>query len=295
MGVSDREYWRERPAAGQGRSAAGPGRWTPVVKWLLIANIAVFFADIFFFPGKPGDFGLLGSIGALSLRGLLLEGHVWELLTFQFVHGGLGHLAVNMVGLVLFGHFMERWWGSGRFLAYYLLCGMGGGLLCVALCLSGVFAYSWDTSLVGASAGLFGLIVGVAVIAPALRVRLLFPPIELSMRQLAVGLLCLAVLMIFTNLNSNAGGEAGHLGGLLVGYFLMRRPQLLQWAAARRPDVEISAPSKSDRYGAILRPAADPAEVDRILEKISRHGIQSLTGAERATLEGHSRRQRDSS
>jgi membrane associated rhomboid family serine protease len=295
MGASDRDYWRPHHRAGSGPREAG--RLTPVVKGLLVANLVVFFADVLFFPGRDGGFGLLGSWGALSVRGLAGEGRWWELLSFQFVHAGLGHLAVNMIGLVLFGHFLERWWGAGRFLAYYLLCGVGGGLLCVGLCLLGAFGYHADTHLVGASAGIFGLVVGVAVLAPALQVRLLFPPIELSMRQMALALLGLAVLMILTNLNQNAGGEAGHLGGLIVGYLLMRRPALLNWAGGRRrAEVEIIAPRTSAKHGAILRPVAgaDPAadEVDRILDKISAHGLQSLTAAERAVLDERSRHSR---
>ncbi|MCU0781860.1 MAG: rhomboid family intramembrane serine protease [Akkermansiaceae bacterium] len=135
MGAIDRDYWRPHHRAGSGPREAG--RLTPVVKWLLVANLAVFFADVFFFPARDGGFGLLGAWGGLSVRGLVWEGRWWELLSFQFVHAGLGHLAVNMIGLVLFGHFLERWWGAGRFLAYYLLCGVGGGLLCVGLCLLG--------------------------------------------------------------------------------------------------------------------------------------------------------------
>ena len=176
---------------------------------------------------------------------------------------------------------------------------MGGGLLCVGLCLAGAFGYTADTRLVGASAGVFGLVVGVAVIAPSLRVRVLFPPVEMSMRQMALVLLGLAVLMILTNLNDNAGGEAGHLGGLMVGYLLMRRPALLNWAGGRRPEVEIVVPRTSAKYGAILRPGAGPvtpgmAEVDRVLDKISKQGFQALTAAERAVLEEASRQPRDS-
>jgi membrane associated rhomboid family serine protease len=221
----------------------------------------------------------------------LFGGRVWELLTFQFLHGGIGHLAVNMIGLYVFGPWLERWWGSRRFTVYYLLCGMAGALFFALLWWLGMFPDTGPyTPLVGASAGLYGILVGVAVIAPDLRVMLVFPPIELSMRQLALAVLAIAVLAVLTGVGGNAGGEAGHLGGAIVGYLLIQRPHWLAWAARRRPEVEIIRPRA---FGGPGRDAPTDAglaeEVDRILEKISAHGMHSLTPGERATLEKVSR------
>jgi hypothetical protein len=140
--------------------------------------------------------------------------------------------------------------------------------------------------LVGASAGIYGIFIGVAVIAPDLRVALLFPPIELSMRQLAIILMVISVGAILLNIGGNEGGEAGHLGGAILGFFLMRYPRLLgggpdgkirhpQWFAQR------AAPKLRPR--STLRTGEDSA-VDLILDKVSRDGFQSLSQAERELL-----------
>ena len=84
-----------------------------------------------------------------------------------------------------------------------------------------------DSPLVGASAGIYGIFIGVAIIAPDLRVALLFPPIELSMRQLAIGLMVDFRRGDPAQLGGNEGGEAGHLGGAILGFILMRYPRLL--------------------------------------------------------------------
>jgi hypothetical protein len=121
-------------------------------------------------------------------------------------------------------------------------------------------------------------------------VALIFPPIEMSIRQLAMLVLAIAVGTILTGIGGNAGGEAGHLGGAILGLLLVRVPRLLQWADRRAPAVEIIRPKAFDmRSAAKLRPRTEvdlalSTEVDRVLDKVSQHGFQSLTQAERAIL-----------
>jgi len=281
MGTADREYWKQDGWVGPGRMT---GLLTPVVSWLLVLNVAVFFGDLLVLGHG------LAAFGAFTIRTGLFGGRLWELVTFQFLHGGIGHVAVNMIGLYFFGPWLERWWGSGRFVVYYLLCGAAGALFYSLLWWVGVFpAIMQDIPLVGASAGLFGILVGVAVIAPEMRVMLVLPPVEMTMRQLALLVLGIAVVAVLTGFGGNAGGEAGHLGGAILGYLLMRRPEWLGWAAGREPDVEIIPPPAFNRRGAV-KPrlevdARTSSEVDRILDKISEHGMHSLTPAERATLD----------
>jgi hypothetical protein len=146
---------------------------------------------------------------------------------------------------------------------------------------------NYESSLVGASAGIYGIFIGVAMIAPNLRVTLLFPPIELSMRQLAIGLLVISIGSIILKIGGNEGGEAGHLGGAVLGFILMRFPQLL----GHRTEIEIVRPKAFSRSAeAKIRPRSSmekeqETELDRILDKISEQGFQSLTDAEKATLQ----------
>jgi membrane associated rhomboid family serine protease len=270
MGLADRDYQRRDPEGGGLMS-----RLTPVVKWLLLANIAVFFIDMF--AGYP-----FLRFGTFAIRSALFEFRLWEFVTFQFLHGSLGHLMFNMIGLYFFGPWMERWWGSRKFLWFYLLCGAAGAVLFTLLTFLNVLPSGLESGLIGASAGIYGIFIGVAVIAPDLRVALLFPPIELSMRQLAIALLVIATGAILLRLGGNEGGEAGHLGGAVLGYFLVRYPALLGRRARGMPLTRRPFESKLQPRSDVLKQRDDA--VDLILDKISREGFQSLTADEREIL-----------
>lgn len=276
MGIADREYHREDQRGGGGFFS----QLTPVVKWLLIANLGIYFLDLFL--GHP-----MRNFGAFAIQSAVFEGRIWEFFTFQFLHGSVGHVLFNCVGIFFFGPWMERWWGAKKFTIYYLLCGIGGAVFFTLLVMLGLLPGDdlW-TPLVGASAGIYGILIGVAVIAPNLRVALFFPPIELSMRQLAIALLVISTGSIVLKFGGNEGGEAGHLGGAILGFLLMRYPNLL----GGEPGVEIVKPKVSRPPQAPkLRPRTEieknqETAVDAILDKISSHGFQSLTQAEKDFL-----------
>lgn len=286
MGLADRNYGQ-----GQHRAASPPALLTPVVKWLIIVNLVVFFGDIIVFDDA------LSNWGCYTIQSALGRGRVWEFLTFQFLHGSVLHVVFNMLGLFFFGPWAERWWGARRFLVFYLLCGAAGAAFYTLLAWLGVLqpvpgAPPMERMpLVGASAGIYGILVGVAVLAPNLRVMLYFPPIEMSMRQLAIAVLGIAAGTVVLGLGDNAGGEAGHLGGAILGFVLMRVPWLLEWAGGRVPSVEILRPKAFNLQSeAKLRPRTEinlqtQNKVDRILDKISQQGFQSLTAAERDILQ----------
>ena len=278
MGAVDRDYSRNE----NGRS--GPtGNLTPVVKWLLIANLAIYFGDILFLNG------LLRNFGEFTINSAILHGQIWKFITFQFLHGGVAHVLFNSIGLFIFGPWMERWWGPRRFVFFYLLCGAAGALFYALLTFTHILEFDLNIPLVGASAGIYGILVGVAMIAPNLRVMLIFPPIELSIRQMAMGILAFAVVVIVFNLD-NAGGQAGHLGGALLGFLLVKFPDLLGWAEKHDNDVEIIRPKRfAFRPESKLKPRTQvnlerDTEVDRILDKISREGLHSITDEEREKL-----------
>lgn len=278
MGIADREYQRHTPRPGGGLFA----QLTPVVKWLLILNLGIYFLDTFLKGNAPN--GPMRQFGAFAIESAIFQGAIWEFVTFQFLHGSLGHVFFNCVGIFFFGPWLERWWGSQKFLWYYLLCGVGGALFFTLLAVTGVVANGY---LVGASAGIYGIFIGVAVVAPDLRVALFFPPIELSMRQLALALLAIALGTILFEFG-NEGGEAGHLGGAIVGFLLMRYPRLL----GRNGRIEILPPKtySGPPPAAKLRPRSQleidrASAVDVILDKISRDGFQSLTPEEREFLQ----------
>ncbi|MBC8127814.1 MAG: rhomboid family intramembrane serine protease [Gloeobacteraceae cyanobacterium ES-bin-144] len=285
MGIADRDYIQNQP-----RGGGFMEQLTPVVKWLLILNFGIYFVDMAM--GNP-----LRNFGAFAIQSAIFEFRLWEFVTFQFLHGSLGHVLFNCMGIYFFAPFMERWWGSKKFLIYYLLCGAAGAAFFTLLIFLGLVPGNYLDPLVGASAGIYGILIGVAFIAPNLRVRLLFPPIELSMRQLAISLIVLSVGLIVFGIGGNEGGEAGHLGGAIFGFFLMRYPQQL----GSRSEVEILRPKAfGQSYESKLRPRStmhmdEDSAVDRILEKVHREGMQSLTQVEREILQKVSQRQNSDS
>lgn len=283
MASYDRDY-----AAGNG-GRVGPPPLPPVTKWLLILNVGIYVADTLFF-GR-----WIERWGAFAVASALGEFRLWEFLSFQFIHAGVLHLMLNSIGIFFFGPFVERWLGSRKFLRYYLFCGAAGALFFTLLLFLNILPKATAYSpLVGASAGLYGLLCAVFVLAPASRVRLLFPPVELSMKQMAIILFAISAGTIVGGLLfpqsgffNNEGGEAGHLGGAIMGFVLMKFPVLLGGARRSR---KIIRPKEFRRgAGSKLRPRTEidlgeVSEVDRILDKISSEGAESLTDEEREVL-----------
>lgn len=277
MGIADRDYQQKGPPRGGGFFS----QITPVVKWLLITNLGIYFLDLFL--GNP-----LRNFGSFTIQSAVFGGKIWEFVTFQFLHGSVGHVLFNCLGIFFFGPWMERWWGAKKFLVYYLLCGVGGAVFFTLLVLLGILpGDGLQSPLVGASAGIYGILIGVAVVAPNLRVALFFPPIELSMRQLAIALMVISTGSILLKWGGNEGGEAGHLGGALLGFLLMRYPQLLGGDSVNamiHPKIFSHHPPAKLRPQSNIEKSQDTA-VDAILDKISSKGFQSLTQQERDYLQ----------
>ncbi len=282
MGINDRDYHRNDRREGGGLVA----QLTPVVKWLLVLNLGIYFLDLML--ANPDGDRPIRDFGIFSIQSAVFEGRIWQFITFQFLHGSVGHVLFNCLGIFFFGPWLERWWGAGRFLIFYLLCGVAGAGFFTLLVWCGLLPGDGAGSyLLGASAGIYGIFIGVAVIAPDLRVMLLFPPVELSMRKLAMALMAISTGSILLKLGGNEGGEAGHLGGAILGFILMRFPRLL----GRTAEMKIARPKAVPRVPAAkLRPRSSleieqDSAVDVILDKISREGFQSLTPEERDFLQ----------
>jgi membrane associated rhomboid family serine protease len=231
---------------------------------------------------------------------------VWRLVTFQFLHADMLHLVLNMFGLWMFGRTTEEHLGGRKFLAFYLICGIAGGLLYMVLNGLGAISkemgwadvpgllYGTTVPLVGASAGVFGVIMAAAFLHPN---ETVFMPFPVKLRNLAWGYVILSVLALLFGAR-NAGGEAAHLGGAIAGFFFIRRQHLLRDFFAeftdlkrwfqRKPRLKLAGtpavraprpPPRQDPLPADLR-----EEMDRILAKSSANGAESLTDEERATL-----------
>lgn len=272
--------------------------------WLLIANVVAFLLECVRY-GYPPHF-LSGDYLALSWSGLK-HGYVWQLLSFQFLHAGLLHLIVNCWAIFAFGREVEIALGAKRFLILYFSSGIIGGLFqAFAGSLADVFPWAgpFAAPTVGASAGALGLVAAFATLFPErLLTLLLFFIIPVNMRAkfllLFAGLLSLFGLLFPASTGTVA--DAAHLGGMLSGIFFVRYAMHwnFRWLTLRRRRgtpprrlVKVNsggsarwARAKSGSEGEA--PAADflSREVDPILDKISAHGIQSLTERERRILE----------
>ncbi|MBX2852511.1 MAG: rhomboid family intramembrane serine protease [Phycisphaeraceae bacterium] len=306
MGYQDRHYNQDGGGGGaQMLFGMGVGRRS-ITFWLLVINISVFVLDGILFRagvvvGIQTPYGVL-PVGPLEGFGYFSAGttifglQAWRLLTFQFLHGGIGHLLGNMIGLFFFGPMVEQYWGSKRFLAFYLLCGFSGVLGYLALWGSGLVVSQTWVPLVGASAGIFGILVSAAVIAPNTRVlfMLLFPiPLKVLI-WVIIGIAAYTVVAQGNQPGANAGGEAAHLGGALLGFIFMKKAGLLNWADRLSPEAIRDGYNKGRHEKKVKKEQATRQEVDRILAKVSEKGLQSLTSREKKILQQDTDRLRDS-
>ncbi len=145
------------------------------------------------------------------------EFHVWQLLSYGFLHGNLNHIFFNMFGLWMFGRDLERMMGPRRFLIYYLTCIIGAGI--VQVIVSGTQGGIYPT--VGASGGVFGVLLAFALAFPNRVIVMLFPPIPMKAKYFV---LLYGLLELYLGLSGRAPGIANfaHLGGMLFGFLLIQ-------------------------------------------------------------------------
>jgi len=242
----------------------------------------------------------VNSLFALSNTGLRHH-YYWQILTFQFMHAGFMHLLLNGVGLYFFGRAMEDMVGPKSMLLLYLSSGTIGGLLQVAL--SWVLPqYFGNATVLGASAGVFGLIAAFATRAPEQPITFLVffvIPITFPAKVLLYFFAALALGgLVFPALGGSTAHGA-HLGGMLTGVVFARwsgwsEGTLGGWRpfARRRPSRPSLSASTQRAWRRPRKKGEEAAsgdfisrEVDPILEKISAQGIHSLTERERQILE----------
>jgi membrane associated rhomboid family serine protease len=148
----------------------------------------------------------------------------WQLLTYGFLHGSFNHILFNMFGLWMFGRELERLMGPQRFLTYYLTCVAGAGF--VQLIVAGVQGGLYPT--LGASGGVFGILLAYGMTYPNRMVMLIFPPIPMKAKYFVV---LYGLLELYLGISGNSPGVANfaHLGGMLFGFLLLR-----YWSLAAR-------------------------------------------------------------
>ncbi len=291
-------------------------RMTPAVQWLIAANVGVYFLQLTLF-GPEHVYAALGlSVGDLASSW-------WTPFTYMFVHGGVWHLAFNMVALWMFGPRVEQSWNTRRFLYFYIWCGLGGAVAHLL--------FQRNAGLIGASAAVSGVMLAYALRWPDEEVYL-FGVLPMKTRWLIVWMVLINLAMgVASSPGSSGIGWFSHLGGLAFGWIYLRMssfggldnfrrwvspvPDEPEDAFRAVPKVRSRKRERADRgevdevvaksnaivtrpARAVVLPRSDdvdarlPERLNLLLDKISRHGIESLTSEEVRLLEDMSRKLR---
>lgn len=238
---------------------------TPVVKRIMIACGAVFLVQMAL--PFPADRAFVEWFG-ISVSGIA-SWHIWQLVTYAFLHGGFIHLLMNTIGLFFLGPELERYLGGRMFFILFMFCSILGGLGWLTL------TWPYEGVCIGASGGVFGLIGAFAGLFPHRQLTLLVffvLPVTMPAWLLAVlfGFMQLAYLL---NPGESSIAYAAHLAGGVAGYLFTRI---------------MFRPGRAFRLGSLRRPAppAGPTreQIDAILDKITRDGLHALTPREREML-----------
>ncbi len=201
------------------------------VKILVIANVAIWVVGVLILQGMILRNTILFDLFALTPATVLTKFYVWQIFTYMFLHAnGVFHILFNMLVLWWFGYELEARWGSRFFLTYYLVCGVGAGLIY----LLGSFLYYYFTGnmiameapLVGASGATYGLLLAFGILfgERVMYFMMLFP-MKAKFFVLIIGLVELVTLM-----DSGMGSQTAnlaHLGGILVGFLFLTT--VAQW------------------------------------------------------------------
>jgi len=269
-------------------------RITPWVKRLLIANGVVFLVTMSF----PQLLGFL----AFTPSRLLAVPEPWTPLTYMFAHGGLFHLLFNMLVLFFFGPPLEERWGSSSFIKFYLVAGISGAALSI---------FFWNTPIIGASGAVYGVMFAYAYYWPNNPIYI-WGILPVKAKWLVGFLIGMSVVYLLTG-TATGVAHLAHLGGVVGAYAFMKspwgpgsfgpKPRTPKKRSSRRTDSLRASRPKPTRSAREAEPAGVSSrttaeerelleEVDRILDKISKTGLRSLSDEERSRLEEVSKRYR---
>lgn len=282
MGISSRDYIRERPIGGD------PFIFGQTVKGLIVANVVIYILQVLIAP--------LTQWLDLSTANVL-RGEVWRLFTYGFCHDRFGvlHIVFNMLFLWWFGRDLERMYGAREILLYYLSAIVLSGVAFVGLDL----ATGGRIPTVGASGGVMAILMLYAMHFPYEKIRLwMLFPIPVIWLVIAYVIFDLhPVLLALVGEQTNTGvAHAAHLGGLAFGYAYYKMSWRLSGfldqkdrarvtpRKASRPPIANSAPAPKPRAKA-APVLSEQDRVDLLLEKISQHGMDSLSDEERKFLD----------
>lgn len=259
--------------------------WTPGVRVLILANLAVFGLQVFLLllPQQWGTDRFLRDYFALWPNKVIEHFYLWQLITCSFLHDTetIFHLMFNLLALYFLGHMVERHYGTRKFIVFYLACAVFA-----SLCYT-VVHFILQTRVnycLGSSGAVLGVLALAACLYPhnIIYFQFLFP---VRMRTIVWIIVGINVYMALPIHAAPGVAVSAHLGGILFGYLYYRfYPRLLEYLAKFEHHLETQYRKEQyQKYGNLRE------EVDRILDKISQHGIGSLSARERELLQKASR------
>lgn len=268
-----------------------PFSLTPWVRGLIISNAVVYLLTITVLTSPWFNTAFALHPGEMNARW-------WTMVTYMFLHAGFLHLAFNMLMLFFFGPAVEERMGGSSFGLFYFTCGFGGAV--VSLLASPIAPAS---SIVGASGAILGVALAFAMHWPNAPIYIFPLPVPIKVKWLVGFLVIVNLLMARAGVNDGIAYTA-HLGGLLFGFIyiaseervvrrsrrVMLSPRRPQEAKQRHKEKVGAAQPKQTTPSAVE--SAQQADLDRVLDKISKSGIDSLSPSERDLLEEESQKRR---
>jgi membrane associated rhomboid family serine protease len=191
----------------------GPPITPPVVKQLMIAN-----AVVFLFQQISPETTIYGSVVP---KAVWQGGYLWQPFTYMWLHASFGHVAMNMFMLWMFGSQVAMAWGPKRFLRFYLICGVGAGLIIATYpyLIMGVHPEGLMSHTLGASGAIYGVLLAYSLTWPDRTIMLIFPPVAFRAIWLIPGLFFMSIMFS----SGHNISHTGHLGGVIVGWLYMRK------------------------------------------------------------------------
>jgi|GEM_PF-105379 len=272
------------------RMQFGPGRrLTDGIKKLIIISVVVFAVQMVSSPNfwrfMVYNFGIVPA----DFWGKL---HIWQPVTYLFLHGNLAHLALNMLALWMFGTELEMIWGRTGFLKYFFITGAGAGLVTI------LFQLNSPIPVIGASGAVYAILLAYGLRFPEREVFIFPLPVPIKMKYFVM---IFGLIEFFSSISGANDGIAHftHLSGMIVGYiYLRKKGSFRRYRSYRNNSRSVNVDETLNSIRQMLNKfkynhppkkgpdtrSDDRKEVDRILDKISRVGYEGLTPEEKQTL-----------
>ncbi len=258
----------------QGEFSYKPTLFTDAIKIIISINIGIFVlqslsqSNSLFFP-------LFGLVPKLTWSKLM----IWQPFTYLFFHGGVWHVLINMFVLWMFGSELERLWGKTRFIKFYFITGVGSGLITM------LFNFQSTTPIIGASGAVYGVLLAYGLTYPN-RTVYLYGIIPIKSLWFVIGIGFIAFFSSFNNISQVS--HITHIAGMCIAYLFLKKPIYLGdfVFSIRKKALEYQVQQEEKR---ISKQNKIEKDIDRILDKITMEGFDSLSKEEYNRLYSGSR------